>query len=246
MEDVINKFMSLGSGWGDGWGAGFSSRDGWGFGDGFGVGCGSHDDGSGSGSGDVDGNGNGSGDVDGNGSGEGAVDDSGEGAVDCSGFGYGDVDGSGRCDSIIFYGTKKVYKVDGLNTIFYSIKGNIARCAIINRDLTLINCYVARSGDFFAHGNTAKEAALEANTKSLLNTPIEDRVRLFNIEFNKEEKYPATQFYNWHTILTGSCALGKDSFIMNNNIDMNSSFTRDEFVSIVKNAYGSDIIQLIK
>ena len=221
MEDVINKFMNLS--WGSGWGSGNGSGDGlgFGFGAGFGDGCGN---GCGAGYASGDGSGRGIGRGDGNGRGN----------------------GSGDGDDIIFYGSKKVYKVDGLNTIFYSIKGNIARCAIINRDLTLINCYVARSGDFFAHGNTAKEAALEANTKSLLNTPIEDRVRLFNIEFNKEEKYPATQFYNWHTILTGSCALGKDSFIMNNNIDMNSSFTRDEFVSIVKNAYGSDIIQLIK
>jgi len=130
-------------------------------------------------------------------------------------------------------------------TIIYSVKGNVAKCAIVNNDLTLRDCYVAKSGNFFAHGDTIEQAVSDAQNKSMENTPVEEKVRMFNEKFESGKKYPASEFYNWHTILTGSCKTGKDSFVQNNNIDMNSEFTTDEFIRLVKNAYGSEVIRML-
>jgi hypothetical protein len=164
---------------------------------------------------------------------------SGDGSGSGSGYGYGYGDGYG----LIAFNGKKIYHIDGVPTIIYSVKGNIAKCAIVNNDLTLHDCYVAKSVNSFAHGDTVKKALADVRNKHLQNTPVEERIKLFNEKFENGMKYPATEFYDWHSILTGSCQAGKDSFIRNNNIDMNGSFTTAEFCALVKNAYGSDVIK---
>ena len=50
-------------------------------------------------------------------------------------------------------------------TIIYSVHGNIARGATINSDLTLADCYIAKYEDYFAHGETAKQAMADAQCK---------------------------------------------------------------------------------
>jgi len=138
---------------------------------------------------------------------------------------------------------KKVYTIDGISTIIYSAKGNVAKAAIINKDLTLKDCYVAKSGNYFAHGDTIEKAVNDAQRKLLLNIPVEERIQSFKKKFKVNKKYSAKDYYEWHTILTGSCDSGKDSFVRNNGISMEDSFTPKEFCNLVKNAYGSDVIK---
>ena len=185
----------------------------------------------------------GSGDGDGSGSGDGSGDGDGDGdgSGDGSGSGYGSGDGSG--DGILSMGAQKIHEIDGVKTIIYSTKGNVARCAILNTDLTLDDCYVAKWGTSFAHGKTSKIAIEEAKNKELSNSPIEERIGLFKSEFSKNKKYPAINFYKWHSILTGSCSFGKENFVKNKSIDLeNDKMTVKEFIDLTKNEYGGEVI----
>jgi len=156
----------------------------------------------------IDSHPSGYGDGDGYGSGDGYGYGSGYG----SGYGYGSGDGSGDGSG---YGLKslnnqKIYLIDGVQPIIKSVKNNIAKGFIVQSDLTLVPCYIAKGENTFAHGETLSEALTELNRKLLLNSPIEERIVKFKEAFSSfTEKYKAIDFYNWHTLLTGSCNLGK-------------------------------------
>ena len=138
---------------------------------------------------------------------------------------------------------QKVYLIDGVETIIKSIKGNLASGFIVNSDLTLTPCFIAKGENQFAHGSTAKEAVESLQAKLFKSTPIEKRIEMFNAKFTKGVKYPAIEFYNWHHILTGSCKLGRDSWCKDRGINIDSdTFTVAEFIELTKNAYGSEII----
>lgn len=117
--------------------------------------------GSGSGSGSGDGRGYGDGDGYGRGYGRGY----GDGYGDGYGHVYGDGSGSGYGDGIKSISGNNVYKIDGVNTVIYSVHGNMARGAILNTDMTLTPCYVAKEGRNFAHGDTARDALMSLNEK---------------------------------------------------------------------------------
>lgn len=128
------------SGLGNGYGKGSSSGRGFEDCSGFGFG-------SGDGHGDWDCFGYGDGDVYGNGY------DSGGG--DGDGYGYGD----GECNEITVFNNKEVFPIDDISFIIYSIKGDVAKGAILNIDLTLTDIYIVRDGKGnFAHGITIEEA----------------------------------------------------------------------------------------
>ena len=160
------------------------------------------------------------------------------------GINRGDGYGYGSGDGIISLESYKLHYIDGVPTIIYSIKSNIARCAILNKDLTLDDCYVAKWGNSFAHGKTSKIAIEEAKNKELSNSPIEERISLFKSEFSENKKYPAINFYQWHSILTGSCSFGKDNFVKNKSINLEKDkITVKQFVDLTKNEYGGEVIK---
>jgi hypothetical protein len=181
---------------------------------------------------------------------------SGSGSGSGSGFGFGSGFGSGSGDGLLQLNKHKVYLIDGIQTLIYSVKTNnrffgqrelsVAKGAIINKDLSLTDCFIVKCENCFAHADTISKAVTEATNKALLNKPIEERISDFKERFKNGEKYPAEDFFGWHTILTGSCDFGKKSFIENNNIDMKKSYTVSEFVDIVKGQYGWDIISKIR
>ena len=174
-------------------------------------------------------------------------DDSGSGYGDGygydSGSGSGDGYGSGYGDGLKMLNNQDVYLIDNVQTIIKSIKGNIASGFIVNLDLTLTPCFIAKGENQFAHGSTAKEAVESLQDKLLKATTIEKRLEMFNAKFERGVKYPAIEFYNWHHILTGSCKLGRDSWCKDRGIDIDSdTFTVQEFIELTKNSYGSEII----
>ena len=191
--------------------------------------------GSGYGSGDGDGDGYGSGDGYGYGYGSGY------------GNGSGDGSGSGSGNGLLMFDKNTVHMIDGVQTIIHSVKNNIAKASIVNDDLTVTPCYVAKVGYYFAHGETIKQAIADAENKHFENIDVEERIAEFHKVFpDKSKKYSNKLFYDWHTKLTGSCTLGKDNFVSNKGIDLNGKMTVVEFIELTKNHYGGDVIHKLE
>ena len=236
----ISKFLSINSGYGSGFGdsSGFSS----GFGDGFGDGSGfSFGLGSGLASGFSFGLGSGLGSGFGfdDGSGFGSGDGSGGGDSSSRGSGFGSGGGYG----IVMFNNIPVHYVDGVPSIIKQIKNNIAKGFILNRDLTLTPCYIAKIENSFSHASTIKEAVRQASEKAFQELPIEKRIEEFWKCHNKTDKYLARDLWIWHNKLTGSCEMGRNQFVAEKGIDLDkNSFTVQEFVDMCKNHYGGKII----
>ena len=197
-------------------------------------------DGYGDGNGDGDGNGYGYGD--GNGYGYGYGDGDGDG--DGNGYGYGYGDGDGYGDGIKELNGKTVYKVDNIPTIIESVKRNYAKGYTIRHNVELVPCYIAKVGNYFAHGETLKEAMQSAQEKYDQNRPIEERIA------DTIKKYPTLdtkvshkELYDLHHTLTGSCKFGRDEFARAHNLDPDKGeMTMREFITLTKDAYGGNII----
>ena len=74
----------------------------------------------------------------------------------------------------------------------------------------------------------------------------EEAIEAFVQKFKKGEKYPGTDFFEWHHYLTGSCLMGREAFVKNKGLDVNALYTVDEFIEICKNDYGHEIISELK
>ena len=131
----------------------------------------SYGDGCGCGSGSGDGSGSGSGYGDGYGYGYGSG--SGSGYGDGSGYGSGYGDGSGY--GIKSFNGEPVHRIDGVNTLIRSVRGNTAHGAIVNKDLTLTPCYIVKQDGVFAHGETLREAMEDLRDKLFEDMPEDDR-----------------------------------------------------------------------
>ena len=171
---------------------------------------------------------------------------SGSGFGDGDGDGYDFVDGygNGYDDNIKSFDGKDVFLIDGIQTIITAIFGNVAKGYILENDLTLTPCYVAKSGNTFAHGNTLKEAIDALHDKLFDDMPEEDRIAEFFKTHSPGVKYPAKDLFVWHNRLTGSCEAGRMSFARSHDIDLgNDTFTIEEFVSLCKDSYGGETIK---
>ena len=199
-----------------------------GYGDGYGSGYG---DGYGYGYGYGDGYGSGDGDGDGDGDGY--------------GYGYGDGYGYGSLSSITKVGEDKIYDIDSVPTAIDNIKGNIAKCRILQADMTWESCYVVRIGDCFAHGGTIHYAQRDAMQKHMANAPIEERLQMFKDKFpSADEKIPAKELFDWHNTLTGSCLMGRKQWCRDHNSDVeHDSYTVKEFINLTKGSYGGENIK---
>jgi hypothetical protein len=186
---------------------------------------------------------------DGSGSGSGDGDGFGDGDGDGSGFGDGSGSGDGDGDGIKQLNGKEVYQIDGISTLIDSVHSNYAKGRILNDDMTNKECYIAKCGNYFAHGETLKEAMYDAREKYEENSPIEDRIARFNELFpDRDIPVPASELFHWHHILTGSCLMGRVSFCESRGLDYKDGmYTVNEFIALTKDAYGGEIIKkLIK
>lgn len=232
MEEIkILEFISSGSGRGDSSGNG--SGDGFGYGSGYGqvYGCG---DGSGDGSGYGSGYGHGYGDGSGNDSGAGNSFGSGNGFGDCYSSGLKSING------------KKIYMIDGIAITISHIHGNIAKGAIVNRDLTETPCYIVKEGKYFAHGKTLAEAHAAFQDKLFDKMSVEKRIAAFWACHKKGVKYPTKDFFEWHHKLTRSCLMGRQQFAKDHGVDLEGDMTVEEFIDLTKNSLGGDIIKRLE
>ena len=160
-----------------------------------------------------------------------------------SGYGSGDGDGSG----IIVFNTHRVYRIDATPTLIYNVRGNVARGAILRNDLTLKDCYIAKVGNSFAHGDTAKEAMRDATAKDMEQRPLKERIGEFVKQYPKlTTKATGRELYDWHHILTGSCAMGRNEFCRANDVKMEELYTIDYFLKLTENSYGGDVIRQVR
>ena len=91
---------------------------------------------------------------------------------DGSGSGYGDGYGSGVKE----FNGRKVYDIDSVRTLIHAVKGDVAKGAVLRSDMTLRDCWIARRGNFFAHGDTLHEAVEAVEAKWRENRPLDDRI----------------------------------------------------------------------
>ena len=249
------KNDGYGYGYGRGYGDGDGTGSGRGYGDGYGSGSGSGD-GDGSGSGSSDGYGSGSGYGygdgygDGSGRGSGSSDGDGSGSGYCYGRGYGDGYGSGSGrgsgSGIGSFNGQKVYLVDGIQTIITHIKDSVAKGAVLHDDLTLEPCFVVKGNSFFAHGKTLSDAREALREKIFESMNPEEAIAAFMKNFKKGKKYPGTDFFEWHHYLTGSCLMGRETFVRNRGINLEDLLTVEEFINICKDDFGSEVIRQLK
>jgi hypothetical protein len=206
-----------------------SKEYGYGYGDGDGSGCGSE---------------NGYGDGYGYGSGYGYLSGGGDG----HGNGGGDGDGSG-CGWPNKLNNKNIYSIDSTATIITTIKGNLAKGFIVNKDLSLTKTYVVKDSDsqYFAHGSTIKDAIQALQDKIIANMDVEEVIEMFLSKTEPNKDYPVSYFFDWHGKLTGSCLQGRQSFIKNNNIDLDKDvISLRKFIELTINEYGEEVIKQIK
>ena len=194
------------------------------------------------------GSGYGSGDGSGYGSGYGSGDGSGDGSGYGSGYGSGDGDGDGDGDGygsgVKEFNGRKVYDIDGVRTLIYAVKGDVARGAVLRKDMTLKDCWIAKRGNFFAHGDTLHDAVRAVDAKWRENRPLDERIA----EFVKthpalDEEYG--DLFDWHHVLTGSCEFGRRQWCEEHGYKPTDSITLRTFLTETVGAYGGDVIRMV-
>ena len=196
--------------------------------------------GSGSGSGSGSGYGSGYGFGDGFGDGFGYGSGSGDGDGDGDGSGYGDGSGSGVKE---FTG-HKVYDIDSVPTLIFAVKGDVAKGATLKKDMSLKDCWIAKRGNFFAHGDTLHAAVEAVEAKWRENRPLDERIA----EFVKthpalDEEYG--DLFDWHHILTGSCEFGRRQWCEEHGYKPTDSITLRTFLTETAGDYGGDVIRQV-
>lgn len=173
----------------------------------------------------------------------------GDGCGNSSGYGNGDGYGFGNYDgNIKSLNGQPVYIIDETQTIITQVVGQYAKGFILGSDLTMTPCYIAKCGNYFAHGETLRDALEDAVSKYEQDLPVEERIANFNSTFPDNDKpVKVSLLYVWHNRLTGSCAMGRQVFAKEHGIDISAdSMTVSEFVRLTENSYGGDVIKLLK
>ena len=113
---------------------------------------------------------------------------------------------------------------------------------IVNEDLSLTSCYIARVGDYFAHGETLKKAFQDAKKKALDDMSVEEKIERFK-DAHPEIDTPYDDLFEWHYALTGSCEAGRLAWCNNHELEPTDSITVRSFIELTRDNYGGDIIR---
>lgn len=170
---------------------------------------------------------------------------SGDGSGDGYGYGYGSGSGSGDGDGsgVKEFNGRKVYDIDSVLTLIYAVKGDAAKGATLQKDMSLKDCWIAKRGNFFSHGDTLHEAVEAVEAKWRENRPLDDRIA----EFVKthpvlDEEYG--DLFDWHHVLTGSCGFGRRQWCEEHGYKPTDSITLRTFITETVGDYGGDVIRL--
>lgn len=192
------------------------------------------------------GNGNGNGNGYGNGSGDGYGYGCGSGNGNSYGSGNGNGYGSGN--GIKNINGYDVYEVDNTPTIFTHIHGNVAKGYILEQNVILKPCYIVKGNGYFAHGETLEEAQEALHEKIMDDMDVGEKLAMFRENFPEADKlYPLGDFYDWHHILTGSCEMGRKSFVASHGLDLEKGeMTVRELIALTENAYGGEVMRRLR
>ena len=190
----------------------------------------------------------GSGDGSGSGSGFGSGDGSGDGPgyASGSGDGFGSGSGYGSGDGIKSVNGLTCVLIDGILTAITIVKGNVAKGFMVRGDLTMRPCFVAKSGNTFAHGHTLRDAMSSLRDKLFDEMPERDRISAFVESHKPKTPYPNKDLFDWHHKLTGGCLAGRNEFVSQHGIDLDGETTPEEFIRLTEHAYGGDVIRKLK
>ena len=173
--------------------------------------------------------------------------DHGDGYGSGSGDGSGSGSGSGSGDGVIQYCGYPVYWIDDTSTLIYRVRDNVAHGAILNGDLTFSDCVIVRDDAHFAHGKTLGEAMDALRDKTFDDMDEDERIDAFLEAFPDVDKpVPNRDLYDWHHRLTGSCTMGRDTFVRDRGIDMDGKTSVRDFLKLVRDSYGSEIIRAVE
>ena len=158
-----------------------------------------------------------------------------------SGYGSGYGDGSG----IKSINGMDVHMIDETPTVITHVHGSIAKGYILRSNMSLRPCYIAKGGGYFAHGDTAREACAALEDKIIADMDTEERIEMFIEHFaDPGKKYPAREFFEWHSKLTGSCLPGRQEFAAARGIDVDTAeYTVQEFIDLTRDAWGGEVIR---
>ena len=163
-----------------------------------------------------------------------------------NGYGYSDGSGIGRGSD---FGVKEingiiVYIIDDIPTIITSVRNNIAKGFIVKNDLQFEPCYIVKENNEFAHGDTLKDAFMSLQEKLYDDSTEEERIEAFKKKFPEYDiKYNNRDLFVYHHVLTGSCRMGRESFMSNKGLSLDGKTSVREFVKLTQDAYGGDIIK---
>ena len=157
-----------------------------------------------------------------------------------SGYGYGSGSGSGVKE----LSGHKVYDIDRVSTLIYAVRGNVAKGAVLGRDLTLKDCWIAKRGNFFAHGDTLHAAVEAVEAKWMENRQLDERISEFaRTHPALDEEYG--DLFDWHHVLTGSCEFGRRQWCEEHGYNPTDSITLRTFFEQTKNDYGRGVIRRV-
>ena len=175
--------------------------------------------------------------------GSGSCSCSGSGSGSGSGYGDGYGDGYGSC--IKDFAGETVYWIDNVQTILDHVRGNVAKGRILNGDLTTKKCWIVKQDGKFAHGASLREAQQALVDKLFDDMPEDERIEAFVAEHEINTAYPNRVFYSWHHRLTGSCDLGRKTWVEERGLSLDDSITTREFLELTKDAYGGSVIRKV-
>ena len=169
---------------------------------------------------------------------------SGDGSGDGYGSGSGDGSGSGSGDGVKELSGHKVYDIDRVSTLIYAVRGNVAKGAVLGRDLTLKDCWIAKRGNFFAHGDTLHAAVEAVEAKWRENRPLDERIAEF-VKTHPSLDEPYGDLFEWHHILTGSCEFGMRQWCEEHGYKPTDSITLRAFLTETAGDYGGYVIRIV-
>ena len=94
-------------------------------------------------------------------------------------------------------------------------------------------CVIAKVGDYYAHGETVREAVSDANFKRLQATVNVDQI----VAEVKSTQRVTREHYR---LLTGACKLGTERFLESHGLTGEASIPLDQCREIVRGAYGGE------
>ena len=141
-----------------------------------------------------------------------------------------------------------VYYIDKVPTLISDVFVNIARGFVIKDDLTLEPCYIAKVGNFFAHGDNTHKAMQDAQAKYSANKPLEERIQDFVVANPSLDSICSCRYlFDQHHVLTGSCEMGRKTFCQAHGIDINhDTMSVRQFIDLTRDSYGSKVIKKLE